>query len=94
MLSKRPFNKTRYSFKQNDTAVSVWTTPTWYIFTKDEAKEFITKQDLYVATTDDGKLKAYFTTRYHPQYITEYRYLLCPLCKNKNFLPVKSLILK
>jgi len=79
-----------YDLEISDDRIGIHTAKSWYVFSKEEAKAFVSKSGLYCGTTKNGKLEAYFSLPNNKRYVKEYKYVLCPLCQSKNFIPLTN----
>ena len=82
----------KYNLEIEEDKISIHTGKTWYVFTKEEAKDFISKTGLYCSKNKEDKLQAYFSVILNnSKYINEYyKYVICPLCGYKNFIPLEK----
>ena len=84
------FNIHKYNLEINNDSINIYTGKNWYVFTEEEAKNFVSKSGLYGTKTESGKLGAYFSISENKKSLKEYKYMLCPLCQHKNFIPLKN----
>jgi len=78
-----------YDLEISDDRIGIHTGKSWYVFTKEEAKDFVSESGLYCGINKNGKSDAYFSLSRDKKYIKECKYLICPLCQHKNFIPLK-----
>ena len=84
------FSRHNYELEIQDDCISIHTGKDWYVFSDEEAKNFISQSGLYVAKTKEGKRKAYISISVNKKRLIEHRYVLCPLCQGKNFIPLNN----
>lgn len=87
----------KYEFERSIHWCGLYNGTTWHVFEEDELfrfRGFIPYTQLYVSKTNEGKVSAYYSLCSNYQLKKEDRYVMCPLCSAKNYLPLKQLCLR
>ncbi len=86
----------KYSFEYDNIRCSLHNGSSWHVFKEDELFNFnfIPHTKLYMARNVNDKPEAYFCLSMDFKSKKEDRYVICPLCSAKNYLPLKQLCLR